>query len=73
MVHQDMQVDKVDRDCLAVFGPRVTAFKWPPVRKIYPQEADQGAFGPPGHGDGQGWLRLPGLGSCSHTRGTHSK
>ena len=26
MEHQDMQVDKVDRDCLAVFGPRVAAF-----------------------------------------------
>ena len=26
MVHQDMRVDKVDRDCLAVFGPRVVAF-----------------------------------------------
>ena len=26
MEHQDMQVDKVDRDCLAVFGPRVASF-----------------------------------------------
>ena len=26
MVHQDMRVDKVDRDCLAVFGPRMVAF-----------------------------------------------
>ena len=26
MVHQDMRVDKVDRDCLAVFGPRVASF-----------------------------------------------
>ena len=26
MEHQDMQVDKVDRDCLAVFGPTVAAF-----------------------------------------------
>ena len=26
MVHQDLQVDKIDRDCLAVFGPRVAAF-----------------------------------------------
>ena len=24
--HQDMKVDKVDRDCLVVFGPRVAAF-----------------------------------------------